>query len=46
MPIIDDSGELAGIVSADDLLELLSTEIAALGSLVWKELRREKEVRN
>ena len=46
MPIIDDSGELAGIVSADDLLELLSTEIAALGSMVWKELRREKEVRN
>ncbi|MFO0761335.1 MAG: CBS domain-containing protein [Byssovorax sp.] len=32
LPIIDDSGQISGIVTADDLLPLLANELLALGS--------------
>ena len=45
MPVVSDAGALVGIVTFDDLLELLSDELAELTALVSREQRREAEQR-
>jgi CBS domain-containing protein len=45
LPVIDDAGTLSGIVTADDLLAILSDQISGLAYLVSREQRRERERR-
>lgn len=41
LPVVDDHGGLIGILTLDDLLELLAEEMAALAKLVRHEQKRE-----
>lgn len=41
LPVVDDSGKLIGILTLDDLIELLAEEMAALAKLVRHEQQRE-----
>lgn len=41
LPVVDDSGNLTGIVTLDDLLELLSEELLELAKLVKHEQKNE-----
>ena len=41
LPVVDDAGGLVGIVTLDDLLLLLSKELAALNKLVTREQKNE-----
>lgn len=41
LPVVDDDGELVGIVTLDDLLLLLSRELSALTKLVTREQKNE-----
>ncbi len=43
LPVVDDDGELVGIITLDDLLLLLSKELAALTKLVAKLVAREQK---
>lgn len=43
LPVVNDRGGLEGIVTVDDLLELLSEELLSLSRLVNREIEREKE---
>ena len=46
LPVVDDvSGELMGVISADDLFEVLSQELVSLSKLSDRQLRAEKELR-
>jgi CBS domain-containing protein len=45
LPVIDGSGALVGILSSDDVLELLSEELYCLASMVAGGERREREQR-
>ena len=45
LPVIDTEGSLVGIVTADDLLELLSEELSDLVKLIFKEQSREQKLR-
>lgn len=45
LPVVNDRGGLEGIVTVDDLLELLSEELLSLSRLVNREIEREKERR-
>jgi CBS domain-containing protein len=45
VPVVDDQGLLIGILSSDDLLELLSGELSDLVKIVNKETEREQRVR-
>jgi CBS domain-containing protein len=45
MPIVDALGTLVGIVTADDLLQLLSEEMSALAAMINREQRHEVTVR-
>jgi len=45
LPIVDALGTLVGIVTADDLLQLLSEEMSALAAMMNREKRREGTVR-
>jgi len=45
VPVVNGKGQLTGIVSADDLLELLSDEIAALAKLSTRQQAREQKTR-
>lgn len=45
LPVVDDSGELVGIVTLDDLLVLLADELNALARLVTHEQQRESASR-
>lgn len=45
MPIVDALGTLVGIVTADDLLQLLSEEMSALAAMINREKRREVTAR-
>lgn len=44
LPIVDDTGALVGILTLDDLLELLSEELLAIAKLV--SYQRQKETRH
>lgn len=46
MPVVDGAGSLAGIVSLDDLLEVLSEELAELSRLTRTEQKREADTRH
>ncbi len=45
LPVVDERGALLGIVSAVDLLELLSEEIASISRLSERQKVREREIR-
>lgn len=45
LPVVDDNGGLVGIVTLDDLLELLSEELGSLAKLVKHEQKREAGTR-
>jgi CBS domain-containing protein len=45
MPVVDDRGALVGIFTVDDLLGLLSEDLAAIVLLINQERRREVEQR-
>ena len=45
LPIVGDDGRLEGIVAFDDILELMSAELASLVGLVAHEQRQERTVR-
>lgn len=45
LPVVDDSGGLIGVVTLDDLLELLSEEIFELAKLVRNEQKKETSLR-
>jgi len=42
VPVVDDNGSLAGIVAADDLLDLLADELTALARIGSREQARER----
>jgi len=42
MPVVNDQGDLEGILVADDLLELISEQISDLARLVKREILEEK----
>jgi len=44
-PVVDSDGNLTGIVSVDDLVELLAEELGELAKLVTREQKREAESR-
>lgn len=45
LPVVDDSGSLIGVVTLDDLLQLLAKEFGALGKLVAREQKNEASKR-
>lgn len=45
MPVVDHHGRLVGIISVDDLLELLSVELNELGRVIAREHAREEKTR-
>ncbi len=45
LPVVDGSGALVGIVTADDLLDLFAGEISGLAALAPRGERREREAR-
>ncbi len=45
VPIVDERGGLVGILTADDILDLLAEEMTALAKMVSREQRHEAEVR-
>ena len=45
LPVVDANGALVGIVSADDLLELVAEELSGLAGMVGREFRRERDER-
>ena len=45
LPVIDGRGALAGVLSADDILEVLSEELYCLAAMVARGERREREQR-
>jgi CBS domain-containing protein len=45
LPIVNDAGGLEGILSFDDLIDLLAEELSDLSNLVSREQRREREAK-
>lgn len=45
VPVVDDSGGLVGILSSDDLLNLLADELGMLAKLTQREQQREQAYR-
>jgi len=41
MPVVDDNGHLVGILTADDILELIAAGVTGLLGLVKRELDKE-----
>jgi CBS domain-containing protein len=46
LPVVDDSGALLGIITMDDILELIAGQIGDLVQLVSRSYRHEAESRN
>lgn len=42
MIVVDESGHACGLVSADDILQLVSQELSGLGSLISKQVENEE----
>ncbi len=45
MPVVDSEGALVGIISVDDLVQLMAEEMAELGKLIAREQAEEVHVR-
>lgn len=45
LPVIDDDGALAGILTVDDLIELFAEQLGDLSRLIARERKREQESR-
>lgn len=45
IPVVDDGGYLAGILSMDDIIEFLSDEMREITSLFYKEAKQEQKHR-
>jgi len=45
MPVVDRTGSLVGIISLDDLIQLLAEEMGEIAKLISREQAREAEVR-
>jgi CBS domain-containing protein len=45
VPVVDKDGGLLGILTADDIIELLAGELGDFAQLIVREQRREREVR-
>ena len=45
-PVVDNAGALVGILTLDDILEILSAELADLVRLTVREQHHEREVRS
>jgi CBS domain-containing protein len=45
LPVVNDRGGLEGILSFDDLIDLLAEELSDLSNLVSREQRREREAK-
>ena len=45
LPIVNDKGGLEGILTFDDLIELVAEQLSSLSNLVSRGRRRESEVR-
>lgn len=45
IPVVDERGGLVGIISIDDLIQLLAEEMSELAKLISREQAREAEVR-
>ncbi len=45
VPVVDEGGALVGILSADDLLDLLAEELSDLVQVIRREIARERESR-
>ena len=45
LPVVNDSGALTGVISADDLLSLLADELTGLADSTTRERRHEQETR-
>jgi CBS domain-containing protein len=45
LPVIDNSGALIGIITADDLIELIAEQLQDIAKLIGKEQVREKQYR-
>jgi CBS domain-containing protein len=45
VPVVNNAGELTGILAVDDLLEILAEELADLSKLIKREFHHEKEIR-
>jgi CBS domain-containing protein len=45
LPVVDGKGELVGILSADDMLDVLAEELYCLAGMVTQGQRREREER-
>ena len=45
LPVVDDKGALAGVISSGDLLGVLGTEILALARLPARQRMKEQEIR-
>jgi CBS domain-containing protein len=45
LPIVGDDGRLVGIISIDDLLEVLAEQMTDLTKIVWREQAREAQAR-
>ncbi len=46
LPVVDDSGMLAGILTVDDVIELIAEQLADLSKLISREQEREQEQRD
>lgn len=45
LPVVGRSGDLLGIVTLDDLLELFAQELSSLAKVIQSERRNEREIR-
>ena len=46
LPVVDDAGMLAGILTVDDVIELIAEQLADLSKLISREQEREQEQRD
>ena len=43
-PVVDSRGRLVGLITVDDLIDLLAEELSRLATLVNREQRRERQL--
>jgi CBS domain-containing protein len=45
LPVVDQNGALAGIITADDLIDLVAEQLQGIAKLIGREQAREKQLR-